>query len=67
MWLPSEKCLDTFSNGQAENVSFYCLLITKAKAIIKANAIIVVVIQAVKRKIIICNIVSSIISITSLS
>ena len=22
MWLPSEKCLNTFSNGQAENVSF---------------------------------------------
>ena len=43
------------------------LLIIKAKAIIKANAIIDVVIHAVKSNIIICNIVSSIISITSLS
>ena len=62
-----EYFIDTFSNGQAENVSFYCLLITTAKAIIKANAKMVVKIQAVKSNIIICSIVCSIISTTSLS
>lgn len=43
------------------------LLIIIDKTIIKANAIIVVIIQAAKSNTIICNIVCSIISITSLS
>lgn len=43
------------------------LLIIIDKTIIKANAIIVVIIQVAKSNTIICNIVCSIISITSLS
>ena len=47
-------------------ISLYLLIIID-KTTIKANAIIVVIIHEVKSNIIICNIVCSIISITSLS